>query len=111
MSERRSKQRFEVCLDVIVEGATGRARVADLSESGCYVDTMFEAFPGQRLQVEMRLPNGERLEFQGEVAYNVPSLGFGMRFVDMDAITRQRLLWFIGNIDKLRDDFLRRRFA
>lgn len=111
MSERRSDQRLEVCLDVNLEGATGRARVADLSESGCYIDTLFEPDPGQRIRVEIKLPSGEWLELKGEAAHNISSLGFGIRFVEKDAITRQKLSWLIGNINNSREDLSRRRFA
>ncbi|RYC03309.1 PilZ domain-containing protein, partial [Ciceribacter ferrooxidans] len=44
MDERRSKPRLNVSLDAFWHGETGRqsARVTDLSEGGCYLDTVGE---------------------------------------------------------------------
>ena len=85
--ERRNKRRFDVCLDAIWDGSRGnsRARVTDLSEDGCYVDSMSEATPGETLCLRVLLPSGEWLELTGEVAHSFSSVGFGMRFVDLDA--------------------------
>lgn len=103
MPERRSKERFEVCLDVVVEGATGRARVADLSESGCYVDTLFESYAGQKLRLMIKLPTSEWLELEGEVAHNTPRLGLGIRFINMEPATREKISWFLQNLQRFSD--------
>jgi len=83
MSDRRIKERWEVCLDAVWDGKSGNysARVTDLSESGCYVDTLGEACVGEVLVFKLLLPHGEWLELTGEVAHETPPLGFGLRFI------------------------------
>ena len=82
-SERRDKRRFEVCLDAAWDspGGSSNARITDLSESGCYVDSINEAFPGEILHLKVQLPTGELLDLIGEVAHSFPRLGFGFRFL------------------------------
>ena len=85
MSDRRIQERWEVCLDAVWDGKSGNysARVTDLSETGCYVDSLGEACVGEILAFKLLLPNGEWLELNGEVAHQTPPLGFGMRFVNL----------------------------
>ena len=85
MSDRRTEKRCDVCLDAVWDGKSGNygARVTDLSEGGCYVDTMGEAQVGEVISFKLQLPAGEWLELSGEVAHQTPPLGFGLRFVDL----------------------------
>ena len=81
--ERRKEDRFEVCLDAVWDGKSGNydARITDLSEGGCYVDTLGEAHVGEIVRFKLQTPTGEWLELTGEVAHETPPLGFGLRFV------------------------------
>ena len=108
MSERRSNERFEVCLDVVLEGATGQARVADLSESGCYIDTLFESYTGQKLRLMIKLPTREWLELEGEVAHNVPHMGLGIRFINLEPGKREKISWLLRHLERFREDWWRR---
>jgi PilZ domain len=108
MSERRREERFEVCLDVVVEGATGRARVADLSEGGCYIDTLFETYQGEILLLKIKLPTGEWLELEGEVAHIIPHLGVGIRFIDLEPKTLKKIAWVIRDLGRFRHGLSRR---
>ena len=85
MSERRTEDRLEVCLDAVWDGKSGNytARVTDLSEGGCYVDTLGEALIGEILTFKIQLPNREWLELTGEVAHMTPTVGFGLRFTEL----------------------------
>ncbi|HEU4837234.1 MAG TPA: PilZ domain-containing protein [Pyrinomonadaceae bacterium] len=85
MSDRRSEKRCDVCLDAVWDGKSGNytARVTDLSEGGCYVDTMGEAQIGEVLSFKLQLPDGEWLQLSGEVAHQTPPLGFGLRFAGL----------------------------
>ncbi|MEN3327606.1 MAG: PilZ domain [Acidobacteriota bacterium] len=85
MSDRRSEKRWDVCLDAVWDGKSGNyvARVTDLSEGGCYVDSLGEAQIGEVLQFKLQLPDGEWLALTGEVAHQSPPLGFGLRFVTL----------------------------
>jgi hypothetical protein len=86
MSDRRSEKRLEVCLDAVWDGNSGNhpARVTDLSEGGCYVDSLGDALIGEVLNIKLQLQNGEWLELSGEVAHHMPPMGFGVRFVNLD---------------------------
>jgi hypothetical protein len=99
--ERRSKKRFEVCFDALWDGAAGnsRARVTDLSESGCYVDSMAEAVPGEILHLKVQLASGEWLDVTGEVMHIFPRLGFGLRFVGMGPLQRQKVLALLERLN------------
>jgi hypothetical protein len=83
MSDRRREERLDVCLDAVWDGTSGNytARVTDLSEGGCYVDTLGDAHVGEILSFKIQTPAGEWLELTGEVAHETPPLGFGLRFV------------------------------
>ena len=83
MSDRRREERLDVCLDAVWDGKSGNygARVTDLSEGGCYVDTLGDAHVGEIISFKIQKPSGEWLELTGEVAHETPPLGFGLLFV------------------------------
>jgi len=93
MSDRRNEKRLEVCLDAFWDGNSGKhpARVTDLSEGGCYVDSLGESQVGEVLNIKLQLQNGERLELSGEVAHQMPPMGFGVRFVNLSSEQLEKL--------------------
>jgi hypothetical protein len=93
MSDRRTEQRRDVCLDAVWNGKSGNytARVTDLSEGGCYVDTMGAAQVNEVITFRLQLPDGEWLELSGEVAHQTPPLGFGLRFIDLTDQQHEKL--------------------
>ena len=93
MSDRRSEKRWDVCLDAVWDGKSGNhvARVTDLSEGGCYVDSLGDALIGEVISFKLQLPDGEWLELTGEVAHQTPPLGFGLRFVTLSDEQREKL--------------------
>jgi hypothetical protein len=99
MSDRRSEYRYEVCLDAIWEGTRNNARVTDISEGGCYIDSISEAYIGEQLHFKVQLPNGEWFDLTGEVAHHVTRLGFGLRFVNLDNKQMQTLRWLIRSLN------------
>jgi len=100
MSERRTEDRLDVCLDVVWDGKSGNytARVTDLSEGGCYLDTMGEAQSGEIVSFKLQLPGGDWLELTGEVAHQCPPMGFGLRFVDLTDEQTEKLHSFIAHL-------------
>ena len=66
-------------------------RIGNLSEGGCFVNSMFEQVPGARLQLTIELPNGSSINLQGEALYYRPDFGFAVRFTEMTEETRARL--------------------
>jgi Tfp pilus assembly protein PilZ len=101
MDERRNEERLEVSLETVWDGTSSRkclARVTDLSEGGCFVDTTGEAQIGERLTVRIQLPDGSCLDLTGEVAHEWRPIGFGLRFVDLSDEQREQLLSFLANM-------------
>jgi len=63
MDERRSKPRLSVSLDAVWDGSAGKhsARITDLSEDGCYLDTVGEVMTGDvpsTVPVDLDRPGG-----------------------------------------------------
>ena len=86
MDERRAKPRLSVRLDAVWHGGEERhsARVTDLSEGGCYLDTVGEVLSGEIVAFRVLLPDGDWLYLEGEVRHHHHGLGFGVRFVDLN---------------------------
>lgn len=104
-SERRSEKRWDVCLAAVWEGESGRytARVTDLSEGGCYIDTLSQASVGELLNFKVLLPGNEWLYLRGEVAHRTPPLGFGVRFVDLSEEDLEKLRSLIDDLQRPHD--------
>src|SRR5215510_12463717 len=95
MDERRSKPRLSVSLDAVWDGDNGRknsARVTDLSEGGCYLDTVGEVLTGEVVAFRVLLPDDDWLYLEGEVRHHHHGLGFGVRFVDLNEEQTEKLL-------------------
>jgi PilZ domain len=101
-NERRGEKRWEVCLDAVWEGKSGNynARVTDLSEGGCYIDTMGEASEGEILNFKVLLPGGDWLLLSGEVAHKNAPLGFGVRFADLTEDQLEKLRTLIDELQR-----------
>ena len=99
--DRRRDKRWDVCLDAVWDSRSGNftARVTDLSEGGCYIDSLNQPNVGDVLNLKLQLPNGDSLELTGEVAHQTPPLGFGLRFVEL---TEQQLKKLSSLIDHLK---------
>ena len=101
MDERRNEQRLDVSLETVWDGTSSRkclARITDLSEGGCFVDTTGEAQIGERLTVRIQLPDGGCLELTGEVAHESRPIGFGLRFVNLSDEQHEALRAFLTNV-------------
>ena len=94
MDERRSKPRLSVSLDAVWDGDNGRknsARVTDLSEGGCYLDTVGEVMTGEIVAFRVLLPDDEWLYLEGEVKHHRHGFGFGVQFVDLNEDQTEKL--------------------
>ena len=100
MSERRSEERMEVSLEAVWSGSGGNrpARITDLSEGGCFVDTTGGSFIGEQLTLRIVLPDGSSLELAGEVAHEQLPVGFGLRFSNLTDEQREQLHAFINHL-------------
>ena len=101
MDERRNEERLEVSIETVWDGTSSRkclARITDLSEGGCFVDTTGEAQIGERLTVHIQLPDGGSLELTGQVAHESRPIGFGLRFLDLSDEQREALRAFLTRV-------------
>jgi hypothetical protein len=97
MDERRSEDRFTVSLGAVWDGGGSRpARITDLSEGGCFVDAIGEAYIGEPLMLRVKLPDGTWLELNGEIAHQMQPVGFGVRFVNLSDEQCEQLRSFIA---------------
>ena len=94
MDDRREKPRLSVDLDALWDCNESRAsaRVTDLSEGGCYLDTVGEVMTGEIVAFRVLLPDGDWLYLEGEVRHHRFGVGFGVRFVDLNDEQHEKLL-------------------
>lgn len=94
MDERRSRPRLSVSLDAVWDGDGGgkhSARVADLSEGGCYLDTVGEVMTGEIVAFRVLMPDDDWLYLEGEVKHHRHGFGFGVQFVDLNEDQTEKL--------------------
>ncbi|HJP95301.1 MAG TPA: PilZ domain-containing protein [Pyrinomonadaceae bacterium] len=86
MDERRSRPRLSVHLDAEWHAAEERhsAQITDLSEGGCYLDTVGEVLVGEIVAFRVLLPDGDWVYLEGEVRHHQHGRGFGVQFVDLN---------------------------
>ena len=94
MDDRRSRPRLSVHLDAVWHGGEERhtARITDLSEGGCYLDTVGEVMAGEIVAFRVLLPDDDWLYLEGEVRHHRQRMGFGVRFVDLNEEQTEKLL-------------------
>jgi hypothetical protein len=91
--EKRKHTRLPVVVEVRWEGGTrsSSARTTDISEGGCFVDTMSHAPVGATINFRLITPDGDWIEVEGEVIYELSRTGFGVRFTKISDSDRERL--------------------
>lgn len=105
MPEQRTKPRFEVCLDVRWQSSATNynVRIADISEGGCYVDTILEVSKGETLLLKILMIDGGWIEVEGVVSHHSPQLGFGVRFVNLMETQRRSLRALIEQLSPIAE--------
>ena len=93
-SERRSSQRRSIhstvqYFDSQSAGRT-RARISDLSVTGCYIDTLNPLPLGSKIHLTLK-PSGESMEVLAEVVSSSPNMGMGVRFLELTPEQKARL--------------------
>lgn len=78
---------------VLWDGATGnsQARTTDISEGGCFIDTMGQVAVGEMLHLKFMPPDGEYIAVEGAVVYELTPSGFAVRFTKISDSDRKRL--------------------
>jgi len=101
--ERRSAPRYQLVLAAeVVElprGAKLSARTADISRTGCYIDTLNPVPQGSRLRLRIT-HHDEIFEAIGSVVYVSQGLGMGVVFVEVAAEQRARLDRWLAEKDQ-----------
>jgi hypothetical protein len=97
MDERRSKPRLSVSLDAVWDDEAQKhpARVTDLSEGGCYLDTVGEVMTGEMVAFRVLLPDGDWLYLEGEVRHHKHGFGFGVQFFELIEEQQEKLQWLL----------------
>jgi uncharacterized protein (TIGR02266 family) len=95
--KQREHTRVPLLVEVLWEGAAGKyeARTSDISVGGCFIDTIGQMAIGETISFKLCLPGSEGIEVQGEVIYELPRAGFGVRFANLSDDQRQHLEAFI----------------
>ena len=98
MPERRSKPRLSINLGAEWESAGEKlsARISNLSEGGCYLDTVGDVRRGEIVGFRVLLPDDDWLYLEGEVRHYTAGEGFGVRFVDLNDEQEAKLKALIG---------------
>ncbi|HEY6121580.1 MAG TPA: PilZ domain-containing protein [Pyrinomonadaceae bacterium] len=104
-NERRRNKRVPILVEIVWEGTAGRyqARTTDLSERGCFVDSVGHALHGEHVKFKLKLPSGEWLELEGDVTFTDPRIGFGVEFGAMSDEDRKKLQWFVKALSRDED--------
>jgi PilZ domain len=58
-------------------------QIYDLSQGGCFVNSLHEQKPDIRVGLEIELPGEGRIRVKGETLYSKPGFGYAVRFVEM----------------------------
>lgn len=64
---------------------------SDLSLGGCYIESLNPVKVGEVLNLILSLPANETLRFRGEVRYHQPTIGFGIKFLQLSPFERATL--------------------
>jgi len=94
--DRRSKPRLSVGLEAIWDSPTqaNKARVTNLSEGGCFLDSVGEVRRGEIVGFRVLLPDDDWLYLEGEIRHQ-SAAGFGVQFVDLNDEQLEKLRWLL----------------
>lgn len=87
MYEQRKDFRVPLRLEVRWDGYSGgkSAVTSDISLGGCYIESLCPVNIGDVLNLDFLPANTEALQLQGQVLYSHQNVGFGVRFMDLQA--------------------------
>jgi hypothetical protein len=92
-NNRRKSERVNVSLEVEIESASGRreVRISDLSEGGCFVDSISIVNMREPISIRARISPNEWIELKGEIVSVFPGIGFGVRFSQLSEKEQDQL--------------------
>ena len=88
----RQYERSSFLTEIVLESASGKreARISDVSEGGCFVDTIVIVRPGEEVSLSGTL-DGLELDVKGKVAYVLDGFGFGVEFIGLSDASREAI--------------------
>ena len=83
----REHERTTYLTETVIEASSGRhlARISDISNGGCYIDSIVEVTVGDPISFEIHRPGEDPLQFSGTVAYRLSGMGFGVKYAQLNA--------------------------
>jgi hypothetical protein len=104
MQDQRNEHRVPLRLEVQWHGYESRTPdiTSDVSLGGCYVESLHPVSIGQVVNLGIRLPFSETLPVRCEVRYYHPTIGFGLKFLDLSKFQRACLEGLIAYWDTSR---------
>lgn len=103
--DRRSKDRFNVDIDIEWEGLVGRrpGTISDISFGGCFVMCSAEVDDGETVKIFLPLADGMRVQFWGEIVNHIFEIGFGMRFIEVSEPQKEIILSIVSSAKTLKN--------
>lgn len=96
MHDRRKQPRLNVSLDAMWDSSTEAhsARVTNLSEGGCFLDSVGEVRSGEIVGFRILMPDDDWLYLEGEVRH-LGAGGFGVQFTELNEDQLEKLNWLL----------------
>ncbi len=93
LNERREADRFQVKLNARWEGVLTQQKgtIVDISSTGCFLLTRDAVTPKELVRIEIQLPTERWIYLWAEVVYQIPEMGFALRFTGSTS-TEQAML-------------------
>lgn len=109
MTEKRKYERVPLRLEAQWNGLARNypAVTTDVSFGGCYIESIDDVNVGDILNLQLTLPSKRILPLQGEVRYHHPTIGFGIRFVEVSAL-QQGVLTSLLRQDGMKNGIVER---
>ncbi len=114
VDDRRNFDRYDVewAVDCVASDTFLFASITNISEMGIFVRTIDPLKVGTRMRLSFAPPGAEAFKLEGAVAWinpvrdngDNPNPGMGIRFVNLQADERERLVDVIRTIAYLRED-------
>jgi Tfp pilus assembly protein PilZ len=89
----RQHERNSYLTEITLESASGKrqARLSDVSDGGCFIDTLTNVREGEEVSMTTTLSSGHELNVKGRVAYVMQGFGFGVSFTEIDSASESTL--------------------
>ena len=98
MEEKRQFERVRYPMEAHWEGMSGKhvARVYDISQTGCYIESLAQVQLSEKIGFEIQSPTGRWFALEGKVVHFQPNIGFGVSFINMSELQRNALAELIA---------------